>query len=437
METRRAARKSRDPGRPGRRHDRRPGTAGRLRRRAARARSRRTPAPTHDRGRASTETARSRSAPGASTEFSRPAPTPRACRSSSPASTSSAAASTDASPWSCWRCSARGAIPLTYLLGRRMAGPVAGLIGATAIAIYPALLDYQGLLLTEPLAAFLLSAALVVFLRPRPDRPSPWRWLGRGALLGALSLVRPEYLGVAVLLPLAWLARRGPARAAPALGERWRECCCSGRSSSSRPGRFATRSSSTGSCRSRPAAARRSSSAPTSMPTATGRGLRELLLSERPALRERLSRGGPVDDPDRFVLERVLSRVAAERYPGLETDAALGRMGTREPRGRPHPRASRFRRPAGGQGLRNWTDAPRAVMERSPGGLSNSAMVVLALLGLAVLAARRRFEACDPRSRPGVHDRGRGAADRLAAARARRPAGPRRPRRCRGGGVRG
>ncbi len=56
-----------------------------------------------------------------------------------------------------------GAIPMTYLLGRRLAGTLAGLTGAAVIAIYPALLEYQGLLLTEPLAAFLLSAGLVVF----------------------------------------------------------------------------------------------------------------------------------------------------------------------------------------------------------------------------------------------------------------------------------
>ena len=45
------------------------------------------------------------------------------------------------------------AVPLTYLLGRRLSGPVAGLVGAGAIAFYPALLQYQGLLLTEPFCA--------------------------------------------------------------------------------------------------------------------------------------------------------------------------------------------------------------------------------------------------------------------------------------------
>ena len=55
--------------------------------------------------------------------------------------------------------------------------------------------------------------------------------------------------------------------------------------------------------------------------------LREDLLAERPALRAKLAAEGPVDDPDRMVLERVLERVAAESHPELETDAALGRLG--------------------------------------------------------------------------------------------------------------
>src|SRR3954447_4137915 len=83
------------------------------------------------------------------------------------------------------------AIPLTYLLGRRLGGPAAGLIGAVSIAIYPALLQYQGLLLTEPLAATLLAGSLVAFLSAaaNPPRRVPWRWLGTGALFGALALV--------------------------------------------------------------------------------------------------------------------------------------------------------------------------------------------------------------------------------------------------------
>ncbi len=48
-------------------------------------------------------------------------------------------------------CSGRSRSLFTYLIGRRLSGPVAGLVGAAAIAIYPALLEYQGMLMGEPL----------------------------------------------------------------------------------------------------------------------------------------------------------------------------------------------------------------------------------------------------------------------------------------------
>lgn len=283
------------------------------------------------------------------------------------------------------------AIPLTYLLGARMAGPVAGLIGATAIAIYPALLDYQGLLLTEPLAAFLLSAALVAFFCTT-DHPSPWRWLGGGALLGALSLVRPEYLAVAVLLPLAWLVREA------LRGRLRRSATLAGVSLLGTALVLA------------PWTIRNAIVLDRAVPVSTGGGkalfigtyldadgdgpkLRELLLSERPALRERLSRGGAVDDPNRFVLERVLSQVAAERYPGLETDAALGRMGRKNLEDDVTQEPIAFAGLLVDKAYETWTDAPRAVMEREPWRALQLGMIVLALLGLVVLAVRRRFEA--------------------------------------------
>jgi 4-amino-4-deoxy-L-arabinose transferase-like glycosyltransferase len=284
-----------------------------------------------------------------------------------------------------------GAIPLTFLLGRRLAGPVAGLIGAAVIAVYPALLDYQGLLLTEPLAAFLLSAALVVFLCAA-DRPSPWRWLGGGALLGALALVRPEYLAVAVLLPLAWLIREG-------LRGRLRHSAALAGISLLGTALILA-----------PWTIRNEISLRRTVPVSTGGGkalfigtyldadgngpkLRELLLSERPALRQRLSKGGPVDDPNRFVLERVLDKVAAGRYPGLETDAALGRMGRKNLEDDITQEPIAFAGLLVDKAYETWTDAPRAVMEREPWRALQLGVIILALLGLAVLAVRRRFEA--------------------------------------------
>src|ERR1700712_5629886 len=49
------------------------------------------------------------------------------------------------------------AILFTYLLGRRFSGVPAGLIAALVVAIYPATIEYTGMLMTEPLAATLLA----------------------------------------------------------------------------------------------------------------------------------------------------------------------------------------------------------------------------------------------------------------------------------------
>ena len=82
------------------------------------------------------------------------------------------------------------AVLFSYLIGRRLSGPLAGLVGAAAVAIYPALLEYQGMLMSEPLAASLLSGAVLAMLwaddrRTRGLGSPPaccserWRWFGR------------------------------------------------------------------------------------------------------------------------------------------------------------------------------------------------------------------------------------------------------------------
>lgn len=90
------------------------------------------------------------------------------------------------------------AVPFAFLLGRRLGGPTAGLIAAAPAAIYPATLEYSGMLMTEPLGTALLAGALLVFLHA-VDVRRPWPWVGTGALLGVLVMLRPEY---AVLVPL-------------------------------------------------------------------------------------------------------------------------------------------------------------------------------------------------------------------------------------------
>ncbi|HEY5976798.1 MAG TPA: STT3 domain-containing protein [Solirubrobacterales bacterium] len=301
------------------------------------------------------------------------------------------------------------AVPLTYLLGRRMAGPLAGLLGAGAIAIYPALLQYQGVLLTEPLAATLLVAALLAFINaacpplsgrakepdmdgpslPRPGMPS---WALAGVLFGLLALVRPEYLTIAFLLPLAWVAR-----------EAWR-----GRLRSAVVPLLVTLLGTA--LVLAPWAIRNAIVLDRAVPVSTGGGkalyigthvdadgdgpkLRELLLDRRPALRARFERDGPVDDPQRLVLERVLAKVAAESHPGLEADAALGRLGRQNLSDDITQEPLAFAEMLIDKAYATWTDTPRAVMGRQPWRALQLAIVILALAGLVALALRRRFEA--------------------------------------------
>ncbi len=103
------------------------------------------------------------------------------------------------------------AIPLAFLIGRRLAGPNGGLIAILPVAIYPALLEYTGMLMTEPLGTALLAATMLAYMRAC-ERSRPWPWALAGLGLGALAMLRPEYLLLVVVLPALALAhlRQGP-----------------------------------------------------------------------------------------------------------------------------------------------------------------------------------------------------------------------------------
>jgi len=98
------------------------------------------------------------------------------------------------------------AIPLAFLLGRRLGSPDAGLIAALPVAIHPALLEYGGMLMTEPLASAVLAGALLCLLRADELR-RPLPWIGAGLLLGVLAMLRPEYSVLILLLPALALLR--------------------------------------------------------------------------------------------------------------------------------------------------------------------------------------------------------------------------------------
>ena len=147
-----------------------------------------------------------------------------------------------------------------YLLGRRLGGPAVGVVGALLAAIYPAFIDNSEQFVSEPIAAFRFRAPCSR-CSGRPIPADTWTWLLPGALLGATALTRPEYLMFAVLLGLVVVVKVARGR-----GVRVGLASAAVRAAFALvlvPGRCATTSCWTASCRSRPAAARRSSSRPT------------------------------------------------------------------------------------------------------------------------------------------------------------------------------
>ncbi|MGZ4268971.1 MAG: ArnT family glycosyltransferase, partial [Solirubrobacteraceae bacterium] len=103
------------------------------------------------------------------------------------------------------------------LIGRRVAGPRAGLIAVGIAAVYPLMIAADGSLRSESVYALALSLALLSALR---FRAAPG--VGRGAVLGvaiaAAALTRGEALLLLVLLvvPLAWHRPRAGLAAAAA-----------------------------------------------------------------------------------------------------------------------------------------------------------------------------------------------------------------------------
>jgi 4-amino-4-deoxy-L-arabinose transferase-like glycosyltransferase len=105
-----------------------------------------------------------------------------------------------------------GTMLFSYLIARRLGGPVAGVIAALLAATYPSFVENAQRMLAEPVALFVLPGAVLAFLWAS-DGGRVWRWLLPGFLLGFTALTRPEYVPfVAVFAVLAfsrvvWLRR--------------------------------------------------------------------------------------------------------------------------------------------------------------------------------------------------------------------------------------
>lgn len=100
--------------------------------------------------------------------------------------------------WSC--VLGAGTVVLCGLLGRRLAGPRAGLVAAGLAAIYPNLWLHDGMLMSETMSIFMVTMVLWSAYRFW-DQPTTGRVAWLGLSIGLAGLTRPE-LVLAVLLLL-------------------------------------------------------------------------------------------------------------------------------------------------------------------------------------------------------------------------------------------
>jgi hypothetical protein len=275
-------------------------------------------------------------------------------------------------------------ILFAYLIARRLSGPFAGLVGAGVVAIYPALLEYQGMFMGEPLAAALLSGAVLAMLwAAGPAVPARERWLIPGLLLGALVLVRPEYLGVSLLLALVVLV--------------WDKA-------QHRIGLFDAAVLLVGVILViAPWTVRNAIALDRFAPVSTGGGQVLFAGTYLPSDGDPEKVGAEVvtrhpglfdpQDVERLRLEQILARLAAQRYPELPSDEALGKIGRQQLWDDVTQEPVEYAGFVATKVWRIWSHGPREVMERPGWEVFHWALVAFGLLGMIVLARQRRWEA--------------------------------------------
>jgi 4-amino-4-deoxy-L-arabinose transferase-like glycosyltransferase len=276
-------------------------------------------------------------------------------------------------------------VVVVFLIGRRLAGPWAGLVGAALTAVYPPAIFYAGLLMGEPLAMLTVASAMLAFLWAADDRRSPWAWALPGALFGLTAYLRPEYLFLTLLfavLAVLVITRRRNA---------WRGLAAGGLlvlafavviapwtiHVSNKTGQFTPVSTGGG----------KALFIGTYLP---GNGLHE---GVKRSLYHRF-RGGGTLTPEQLratPMNPLLDEVA-KRYPDLSRDNALQRVGRRdlvkwstgEPRAFADMMVGKIRHMWRGSGDPSDSLA---------GGAFHYLVLALGLIGLLLLALRRRWEA--------------------------------------------
>ncbi len=283
-----------------------------------------------------------------------------------------------------------------YLIGRRLVpsptdpphmarvgpwGMGPALVGALVVAIYPALLEYQGMLMSEPLAATLLSGGVLAALWAWDGRP--WKWLLPGALFGVLALVRPEYLGVAVLVAIVIFAREA---------HDWRPSLT--RAAIFLLAAFVVIA---------PWTIRNGVALDRFVPISTGGGQVLFAGTYLPSDGDPEKVGAEVvaknpdlfapQDAQRLRLEQILARLAANRYPGMETDKALSTLGKEQLWDDISEEPAEYAGFVATKVWRIWSHGPRDVMREPIWEVVHWLLVAFGLFGLAILAWQRRWEA--------------------------------------------
>jgi hypothetical protein len=311
------------------------------------------------------------------------------------------------------------AVVFTYLIARRLAQPssfsnpegdqrqrvpgravVAALVAALVVAIYPATIEYTGMLMTEPLAASLLAGAMLGIFWAG-DGVALWRWLVPGLTLGALALVRPEYLAIGFLLAVLVLAHEH----LKVRKQRLAEIAEARNGPPSWPrslkvagilvlGIVVVVA---------PWTARNAFALHRFVSVSTGGG--QVLYSgtylPSDGNPEQVGAGVVAEHPGLFGphaienlrLEQILARLAESKYPGMEPDKALSKLGKAQLERDVIHHTGEYVGFLAKKVGRIWSHGPRAVMREWAWEALHWVLLGLGLFGLGLLAYYRRWEA--------------------------------------------